>query len=342
MTTPAWIAWLTATLVLILSSRNPVYLGCLLAGEFLLGIALQPKARRKGWFIQNIRFSFFMWVLSASINTLFTHTGSTVLFKMPSNWPLIGGAITLESLMHGWINGLVINALFLCFSIINIALSTKQMVKLIPRMFHPLAMMITISLTFFPSVQKKVTQIKEAQMIRGNPMNRLRDWLAILMPLLITSLENAILMSESMTSRGFLRQDVEKDRRQILIGLILAAFLIFSGWILQSYAYPQMTFILLYIVGFVLLGGTLFLAGRKVKTTTYHQEKFTGNDALIILISILTISLWIILKTNQRIPSADYQVYPTLQIPSLGWSALIYLFPILPVIINKNDTHQRP
>ncbi len=102
------------------------------------------------------------------------------MFNLPDGWLLIGGAVTLESIVYGAINGLVISALYLLFNVFNKALSVKQITKLIPRAFHPIATMVTISLTFFPSIQQRIREIREAQLIRGNPMKKVADWLPIL------------------------------------------------------------------------------------------------------------------------------------------------------------------
>ena len=191
-----WMMWLLAVLVFTLSTRNPIYLSLILTGLIMLGHHLALDKKIKGWAVSNFRFLLTMILLSTMINGLFSHVGQIILFTIPKGWPLIGGNITLESLAYGMINGLVIGALYILFNIINLALSIKQLTRMIPRAFHPIAMMVTIALTFFPSIQKRAREIKEAQMIRGNPMKKISDWLPIIIPLLVTSLENAFQLAE--------------------------------------------------------------------------------------------------------------------------------------------------
>ena len=333
-----WILWLVITLTGLLTTRNPIYL--LLSFIILLatGTLLARKRGKSQWMVANLRFLLTMILLSSLINTLFTHTGGTVLFRFPENWLLIGGNITLESLIFGMINGLVIGSLYITFNILNLALSVKQIIRLIPSIFQPLALTITIALTFFPSIQKRAEEIKEAQMIRGNQMKRISDWLPLLMPLLVTSLENAFLLSESMSSRGFHSQKNPISYTFTLVSTIGATFSIFSGWILRLYDYPEIISILLYAFGGLLLLITGIAGNRRSKITHFKQEQLRKSDisATIVLGTIL--GFWIIFHLFDLLPPFSYSPYPILSIPPLHMSALIFsMTPAVPILYIKND-----
>ncbi len=163
----SWLAWLLASIIILLTTRNPLLLLVILVQLLALGVQMTEFGNRKRWLGQNLSFIGTMLLLSSLINFIFTHSGNTVLFSLPDDWFLIGGKFTLESLLHGTINGLVISSLYLTFTLFNKALSVEQLTRLIPTAFYPLTLIITISLTFFPSIQERTAQIKEAQMIRG-------------------------------------------------------------------------------------------------------------------------------------------------------------------------------
>jgi energy-coupling factor transport system permease protein len=332
-----WMIWLIAVVVVLLSTRNPAYLISLLIGLFVVGHRLARKKNNPSWVLPNLRFLFTMIVLSTIINGLFSHIGNLVLFTLPQGWPLVGGKITLESLAYGAINGLVIGALYLVFSVLNLALSIKQITRLIPRAFHPIATMITISLTFFPSIQLRAREIKEAQMIRGNAMKKVSDWLQILIPLLVTSLENAILLSESMTARGFHKQNDLRSPRA-LISLILSAFAIFVGWILQLYRYPPLIFVSLYLLG----GGVTLLTfiniGKSTIVTRYHHDSWRKADIIMTGLISLFLAGFSTLSLLNHLPSLDYSPYPTLTLPSMQWIGLLFsLIPMLPLLVLNHD-----
>lgn len=337
-TTAAWVLWLLASMLFLLSTRNPVYLLSTILLLYLLGARLTKPKQPTAWVKQNLRFLLTMITLSTLINALFTHTGQTVLFNLPEGWPLIGGDVTLESLFYGAINGLVISALYLLFNIFNLALSIKQITRLIPRAFHPLATMVTISLTFFPSIQQRTREIREAQLIRGNPMKKVSDWLPILVPLLVSSLEDAFLLSESMTARGFHTQSGATGSSLNLIALILAAFAVFSGWILHLYDYPLPLSLGLYGLGAVLIMVVLVASGKQNPITSLEREPWRPADITAgVLLSLALVSTLVLLFTNNT-PTLSYTPYPALTLPNLHWTgALLSLIPGIPLILAQHD-----
>lgn len=324
-------------MVITLSTRNPIYLILLLVGLMVLGQRLARKNKITSWLIPNVKFIITMIFLSTLINGLFAHVGSTVLFTIPKGWPLIGGIITLESLIYGAINGLVIGTLYLLFNVINLALNIKQITRLIPRAFHPVAMVVTIALTFFPSIQQRTREIKEAQMIRGNPMKKIADWLPILIPLLVSSLENAIQLAESMTARGF-HKHTQVRSSIALVGFILAAFSIFSGWILQLYQYPSFMFISLYIIGAGLTLYILFRIGRQSKITRYHQEPWQQADIILGFFVTFSLVFFAYMALSDRLLSLNFSPYPRLNPPAFQVIGVVLsLVPIIPVFVIQND-----
>ena len=336
--TTTWLLWLIMTVAFLLSTRNPLYLLVSLIGLLILGAWITKRKHQSFWLRQNLRFLLTMLFLSTLINTLFTHTGQRILFNIPEGWPLIGGVITVESLVFGMINGLVIGSLYLVFNIINLALSIKQLIRLIPTTFHPIAVMVTIALTFFPSIQQRAREIKEAQMIRGNPMKKVSDWLPLLLPLLVTSLENAILLSESMTARGFHTSQSSNTSTLAMVGSITATFAVFSGWILRLYSYPEFLSIILYIFGASILIMTLFLTGRQSKITHFHQEQWQTCDILGSTFYTLILAGFIIFNITNRLPSLAYSPYPALSWPSPQIIGLILsTTSITPIIFSCHD-----
>lgn len=329
----AWIIWLITIMALILSNRNPLYLLFILIGLLILGSKLARKMGQKSWLSHNLRFLGTMIVLSGIINTLFTHRGNSVIFTLPDTWILIGGKITLESLVYGVINGFVIGSLYITFNIFNLALTVKQITGLIPKIFQPISITISIALTFFPSVQQRAREIKEAQLIRGNQMKRIVDWLPLLGPLLITSLENAFSLSESMTARGYLTRTKSLSGINVTFPIIIATFFVFSGWILHLYDYPSVISYILYFIGASTVVLSILLANKKVSMTNYHKEDWKTNDIVLSASFIVIILAWAVLQTSGALPSVSYSPYPDLYLPAIELpGVLISASSILPVI----------
>ena len=337
MNSVVWILWLVAAMTFLLTTRNPVYIIIMLVGLFCLGKRLARNGKITHWVTPNLRFILTMILFSTLINGAFSHTGNSILFTVPHSWPLIGGDITLESLVYGALNGLVIGALYLLFNVINLALNTKQITRLIPRAFQPIAVVITIALTFFPSVQQRAREIKEAQMIRGNPMKKISDWIPIMIPLLVTSLENAIMLAESMTARGF-HKPTNLGSPRALVSLILAAFLIFSGWILHIYRFPNLVFSSLYVIGASLFAATLITIGKHTHVTRYHQETWTLSSKLSMVLIGIYLSGFVFLTLTGRLPTLGFSPYPQLKFPATQFLGFVFsLIPFLPFLVLNHD-----
>lgn len=336
--TTAWILWFITILIFLLSTRNPVYIICVLLGLLFLGFQLSKQREKTNWIKQNLLFLSTIILVSSLINAIFTHSGKTILFAFPDSWPLIGGIVTAESLAYGAINGLIIGALFLLFQVLNLALSIKQLTRLIPRAFYPIAMIVTISLTFFPSIQRRIREIKEAQMIRGNPMKKISDWLPILAPLLVSSLENGLILSESMTSRGFYTSNAENKAVIPVIMMIFGTFSIFSGWILSIYAYSAYLFMPLYVFGGLIIFLTLWRLGLAVKTTQYYNEVFSGKDILAVGIIFLVVIILGFFSISGNLKSLTYSPYPSLSFPPFEFIPFFIPFlTLLPMAIKHDD-----
>ena len=334
----SWMLWTSFTLSLLLTTRNPIYLVLVTFCLLVLGQSFAAHNNQPNWLRRNLRFLTTMILISAIVNILFVHTGVSVVFSLPENWLLIGGKFTIESLVYGLINGLIIGSLYLTFNILNLALSIKQMTSLIPAALKPIAMTVTVALTFFPSIQQRAREIKEAQMIRGNPMKRVGDWLPLIIPLLVTSLEKAFLLAESMTARGFHTSKESAANEVLLIGMVLGTFTVFSGWILRLYDFSWTISILLFVLGALIFVFVLWYAQRSSATTRYHHEGWHRHDIIVSGIFILSSIIFLVLQLTNQLNSFNFSPYPAIKVPGFQWVGLVLgLLPLFPRIFYAHD-----
>ena len=81
----SWMLWSAFTLSLLLTTRNPLYLLIMAIILLILGHSIAEKKAQTFWLRGNLRFLFTMLAISTVINTLFSHTGMTVIFSLPEN-----------------------------------------------------------------------------------------------------------------------------------------------------------------------------------------------------------------------------------------------------------------
>jgi energy-coupling factor transport system permease protein len=236
----AWMGWAAGALVVLSATRNPFYLALTLACVGIVGASVRSRPWSGPVTFSPPRFGLIVITLSTLFNGLSVHVGRTVLFRLPDWLPLMGGATTLEAMVYGALNGMILTGIFAVFTVLNMALPVRSLVRLIPRAFYQAAVVVSIAVTYVPTTQRQFLQIREAQAIRGHRIRGLRDWLPLFMPLLMGGLERALQLAEAMIARGFASSgDAVHDtltRLVIIQGLIalLIGWLLRIGWRQQA------------------------------------------------------------------------------------------------------------
>jgi energy-coupling factor transport system permease protein len=338
----AWVIWLTTALVLFSITRNPLYLVIILLCVLFVGITLQGSGT-------GIPRPFSLWKLALWIimfatvfNALTSHYGQTVLFVIPGKLPLISGKVTLEAVVYGATNGLILIGILASFLVLTLALRTRDLISLIPRAFFPVAVVTSIAVTYLPTTLRQFQQIREAQAIRGHQMRKLQDWLPLLMPLLVGGLEHAMQLAEAMTARGFASTKsvpggrVFRPRLFMLVGVILLA----TGWLSQLSGEQINGWVLIGVGGMLILGG-LWYQGRQSNRTTYHRPAWGWQDILTMLVSLCILALFLLPIPGVNRESLYYDPYPKLTLPAfnpiLGLAMLGLLIPGLFALEGKTD-----
>jgi len=292
----AWTAWLAAAVLPALSTRNPLYLSLILLATAVVYAALgrrSPLAKSWGAFV---RFGALLWLLSIPFTALTAHYGTLVLVTLPQSWPVIGGAITLESLLYGLTGGLALVALLLIFATFNVAVDQARLLRMTPGFIYGAGVVAGIAVAFVPQMVASWQAIREAQQVRGHKVRGVRDVLPLVMPLLVTALERAMQLAESMEARGFGGQVVVTDARQrtlnqlvLLLGLgaLGAGFAGIGFW-------PERRVLagLLLGAGAALLLWSFWDQGRRVRRTRYHRWAWARADRIVLAASLTALLIW--------------------------------------------------
>ena len=311
----AWLIWALATLITASSTRNPLYTVLLLLIILVVSSACTPEqGHRIG--LTPLRFAAWAVPLAALFNGLTAHLGDTVLLRLPNWLPLLGGTVTAESLVFGAMNGLTLTVIFGGFATFNQVTPVRDLVRLTPRAFHEAGVVLSIALTFIPQTTRSLHRIREAQEVRGHRVQGLRDWLPIIVPLLVSGLERSMGLAEAMVARGY---GAVADRSQPLRtqGLLaLGLFVLLGGWLAWLF-WPSWKGVAL--GGMVVGAGTIIYviwsAGRTVSHTTYRAHRWAVRDTLVVLGCGLTLATALLpLPVGDRI-TLYYAPYPHLTLP---------------------------
>jgi energy-coupling factor transport system permease protein len=331
----AWFVWLGAALVSISITRNPLYLILMLATFALVVQHVEDADTYTPIPVSPWRFVLFVVPLTALFNLLTAHVGETVFGTLPRWIPLLGGPLTAEALLYGAIRGLVLAALFTAFVVLNRAVPGRDLIRLVPRAFYPVAVVISIAVTFVPATLRQLQQIREAQMIRGHRMRGPRDWLPLFMPLLVGGLERALQLAEAMTARGFSSGGGTQNQGGLArFGPLVGLLCLMGGSVLlispTGFSKSAQVFggALIAVGAFVLLL-TLRRSGRRNPRTSYRQMSWSSRDWVVAAGAVFALGVLGLLGRGTR----AYMPYPALTWPGfdplVGIGSLGFLGPLL-------------
>ena len=345
LNTLTWVIWLTSALVLIWSTRNPVYLCLILAALITVWssvenrVKLQYAEESSAVPFSPIRIIVFIILFSALFNGLISHYGGTVVFYIPGWMPYLGGPVTLEGMVFGAINGLVLSDILIAFMIVNLSLPVRSLIRLIPRAFYPLAVVTSIAITFLPNTTRQVQQIRESQAIRGHRVRGLKDWLPLIMPLLIGGLERAMGLAETMTARGFAGDRIEKQPANYRIGFLLGLFFFLTGWVIQLTNAVPMLGTGTVAAGLILIAYTFWKLGRSTQRSRYRREAWAARDVIVIITSLSLLLIYFLPYPLLDNSSLSYNPYPVLTVPDFDFIiGLACMSLVMPALFNIRKT----
>jgi energy-coupling factor transport system permease protein len=196
----AWLIWSLAAVTVALSTDNPVYRGLVaLAALNVLLTWLPPGRRTKPLAIAVVLAA----AIAALVNVLASHTGTDVLARLPGDWPLVGGALTLESLAFGADVGLGLVAALLAVAPLSVVLEPHDVVDAMPGPLERTGIAVATSLNLVSGFGRTFTAVSDAQRMRGWRPRGLRSWNEVLVPVVLTAIEDSVLLAEAMEARGF-------------------------------------------------------------------------------------------------------------------------------------------
>jgi energy-coupling factor transport system permease protein len=248
------VTFIAVVFVLSLLLSNPVYLLGLLAA---VGIVIAAADVLEKWKVY-LKYSLFLIVLIMIINALVVQLGQTVLYKT-APLPLTGEiTITLEALAFGAGMGIRLLIIISVFCLYTYAVHPDKVLKMFSKGGNKSVLVIILSTRLFPLLMKDYARITEVQRCRGVKLdtggwwNRIRNYLPVISVLLLSSLERALKLAESMYARGYgsgnrsyYTRELWRPRDYIILAAIMICFIIaiisaLKGWSDYSY-YPRLS-----------------------------------------------------------------------------------------------------
>lgn len=183
-----------------LASTNPVYRGIVL----LAALATVAATTAAGRSLRPLLVGLLLAALGAVVlSGAVSHLGGTVVLTLPGWLPVFGGPITLESLAYGGAQALGLVATVLAFAPWSLALESHEMVDALPAHLERTGALLASALNMAPRIARSFTGIAESQRMRGWRPRGPASWAEVLVPALLTAMEDSIQVAEAMEARAF-------------------------------------------------------------------------------------------------------------------------------------------
>lgn len=192
-------AWTAAGLVVLLTTGNPAY-RCLV---LLAALAVVVVAAGAGRARRVLIVAAALGASAVAFNLVLSHVGATVLFALPDAVPVLGGPYTLESLGFGLVSGATLAAAVLLVAPISLLVEPHEVVDALPPVLARTGGAVASALNLVPGVAASFTAVAEAQRLRGWRPRGPRSWGEIVVPVVLTAIEDSIQLAESMEARAF-------------------------------------------------------------------------------------------------------------------------------------------
>jgi energy-coupling factor transporter transmembrane protein EcfT len=274
----AWLIWSLAAVTVALSTDNPVYRGLVALAALNVLLTWLPPARH----VRPLALALlFAAGFAALINLVAGHTGADVMVRLPSDWPLIGGPLTVESLAYGGVLGLGLAAALLAVAPLSLVLEPHDVVGAMPGPLERTGIAVATSLNLVSGFGRTFTEVSDAQRMRGWRPRGLRSWNEVLVPVVLTAIEDSVRLAEAMEARGFgggrrTSYAVESWRRRdlVIVSAAVGAAGLFIGLRLAGVAVDWYPYPTLYLppINPALVIGCLALALPSVSVPAWTRR----------------------------------------------------------------------
>jgi energy-coupling factor transport system permease protein len=192
----AWCAWALAALATAFIDRSPFLQGLMFLVVINVWLAYRGRRGSMTWKI-GVALAIIPILFSAALSRFGRH----LLFTLPPV-PIVGGAWTWEAVAYGASTGAALLLTVAVFGIVAATVRSADLLGLLPQPMYRAGTAVALSLAFVPRTASSFTAIREARRLRGHRTG----WQSaprLLIPLLLTTLEQALQYGESLDARGY-------------------------------------------------------------------------------------------------------------------------------------------
>ena len=326
----AWWLWAAGLAVCAMRTNNPFLLALIGAVACFVVSACRSSAPWSRSIAFFLRLGVLVIVIRVVIEILFGERGvpGHVIFTLPHiplpSWAVavsIGGAVTVESIVNAFVEGLQIAVILLCFGAANSLASPYRLLRCLPAVLYETGVAVTVALSFTPELVQSIGVVRQARRQRGIPIKGLRGMRGVAVPVLESALDRSLQLATSMDARGYGRRvsSGQASRRLASVattgGLLLAAVGIYGvidSGSLFGLGLPVMA------VAAILCGAGLAVGGRRSPRSRYRPDPWRRPEWMVVgsgLVALVAMT-----------------IAHALEVPGLTVSFTPLVFPSIPLL----------
>ena len=191
----AWGVWTLAALAAVFIDRNPYVQALLLLTVINVYLPYRGRRQASTW-----KFGLALAIVPILFSAALSRFGRHLLFTLPPI-PIIGGRWTLDAVAFGASTGLALLLTVAVFAVLQSTVRSADVVAILPRPLYRAGTTVALALAFAPKTLAAFQSIREARQLRGQRTGW-RAAPALLLPLLLTTLERALQYGESLDGGG--------------------------------------------------------------------------------------------------------------------------------------------
>ena len=289
-----WLLWALAAAACVQLAPSPVYVALVIGiASMVVSIHARPGPYARA-FPMLLAVGVLFAVVRMVLTVATTHGLGDVLFSTPHfGLPrllggfTVGGTVELPVMLQSLNEGFAIVGVMGVFGAFNSVVSHSELVESTPRAFFEIGLVVVVGLAFVPATLSAIHQVREADRARtgGRPIRKGR-LLRQIVPVLELGLERAVILAESMDSRGFARLGAStRDRVAGWWGA--ASLLMLAGAFVALVGQAQTVATLLGLAGAAGLCAAIVLASSGSRRIRYRPRHMRRRDWAIGLVTVL-------------------------------------------------------
>ncbi|MFA9429598.1 energy-coupling factor transporter transmembrane component T [Egicoccus sp. AB-alg2] len=287
----AWWLWALGLATVATRTFNPLLLGLVLVVAGYVVAARRSTAPWARSFAMFLKLGLVVLTIRLVFQVLLgVPQGTTVLFTLPEadlpDWAAgitLGGAVTLESVVTAFADGLRLATILACVGAANALANPKRLLASLPAALYEVGVAVVVALSFAPSLVTSVQRIRAARRLRGRPDHGLRSVLSVALPVVEDALDRSLALAAAMDSRGYGRRaDVPARVRRLTGVLTLTGLLGTSVGVYGVLDAGSPVLMGVPALAFGLVTATLGvrLAGRRTVRSRYRPDPWAGPERL--------------------------------------------------------------